>query len=198
MVWEPWVELGTVNLHTNLPAAADAVIVVPPVSVPIEQLTNVNELPANVTVTVPDSVNPVPVSVAETPYGPWVGTTDSANAVTVNVVVCVSPEPTSVALIVSAPIVGPGTVNLQTSLPTVEVVIVVPPVSVPVEQLTNESELPANVTVTVLDTVNPVPVSVAELPMGPCVGATERASAVTWNVFAADASFVASSSPTTL
>jgi len=56
-----------------------------PLSVPGEQLTNVSEPPANVTVTVPDAVNPVPVSVAELPTGPWPGATVTACGVTVNV-----------------------------------------------------------------------------------------------------------------
>jgi hypothetical protein len=100
--------------------------------------------------------------------------------VTVNVVVVVRADPASVAWRVCAPALDAGTVNLQTNAPEVVVVIVVLlALRAPDEQLTNASELPANVTVTVPDSVKPEPVRMTEPPTGPWLGFATMVGTVT-------------------
>jgi hypothetical protein len=171
----PTVPLGALKVHANVPVA-------PVVSEPLVQLVIDTPSKTSDPRTV-ETENPVPETVTAAPTGPWAGFTVMAGIVTVNVVVGVSPEPTSVASMSWEPALELGTVNVQTKPPAAVVVMVVPPpLSVPDEQLVNASEIPANVTVTEFDIVNPVPVRVAELPIGPWAGLTVIACGVTVNV----------------
>ena len=169
---EPALELGTVKTQTN-PPVAFVVIVVPPLNVPDEQLTKVSELPENVTVTVFDSENPVPVNVTELPTVPWVGFTAITGVVTVNVPVAAGP-PTSVAVTV-VPDVPPGTTNVQVNAPALFVV------REPLVQLAIVTESKTS-DASVVDTEKPVPDTVTVEPRGPCVGDTVIAGVVTVNV----------------
>ncbi len=186
----PDVPPGTANVQLNAPVA-------PVVSEPLVQLAIVTESNTSDDNTI-DAENPVPATVTVAPIGPCPGVTVIAGVVTMNTFVAVCPEPASVAWIGCDPGLAVGTVNVQTNAPVAVVVMVfLSPLSVPGEQLTNVSEPPANVTVTVPDAVNPVPVSVTELPTGPWPGATVIACGVTVNVCALVGVLVVTSSPTT-
>ena len=186
----PDVPAGTLNVQLNEPVPSV-------VRLPLVQLAIVTESNTRDDNAV-DTENPVPATVTVAPIGPCPGVTVIASVVTVKAVVAVRPEPASVAWIGCDPELAVGTVNVQTNPPVAVVVMVfLSPLSVPGEQLTNVSEPPANVTVTVPDAVNPVPVSVAELPTGPWPGATVTACGVTVNVCTLVGVLVATSSPTT-
>ena len=187
----PDVSPGTTNAQLNAP-------VVSVVRAPLVQFALVIAAPSKPNPTKLVTEKFVPETVTVAPVGPCPGVTVIAGVVTVKAVVAVRPEPASVAWIGCDPELAVGTVNVQTNPPVAVVVMVfLSPLSVPGEQLTNVSEPPANVTVTVPDAVNPVPVSVAELPTGPWPGATVTACGVTVNVCALVGVLVATSSPTT-
>jgi len=121
--------------------------------------------------------NPDPVTVTVEPGNPFLGETLIDGVVTLKLrVAC--PPPTSVAVTV-VPDVPLGTVKVQLKEPVALV-----PRPPPRLQLT--ITMPSKTRPTVVETENPVPVTVTVAPTGPFVGATVIFGVVTLNVPVAD------------
>jgi hypothetical protein len=179
----PDVPTGTANVHVQAPAPL--VLSEPDVHAPVRIDTV-----SNVSVTLFATVNPVPATVTELPFGPCPGVTVIVGTVTVYVPPAELPDPTSVAE-TTVPDVPTGTANVHVQAPA-PLVLSEPDVHAPVR-----IDTVSNVSVTLFATVNPVPATVTELPFGPCPGVTVTNRLETTNVTDEAVVLVAVSFPAT-
>jgi hypothetical protein len=161
----PEVPLGTRKVHDQVPVPL--VLKEPAVHSP----TRI-ETVSNVSVAELETVNPAPETVTELCTGPCPGVTVIAGMVTMYVPPADPPDPVSTA-VTTVPEVPLGTRKVHDQVPVPLVL------SDPGEQDVTETE--SNVSVTELETVNPVPETVTALPAGPCEGATAIDGVVTRN-----------------
>jgi len=119
-------------------------------------------------------VNPVPETATLTPLSPWVGERVIAGVVIVNSAVALSKLPSDpVAFTVYAVADAvPVIVTTQLNVPVPETVA--PQLVIVAPELI--------VVVTALPVLNPVPETVTDAPLGPCVGVRVIAGVVTGNV----------------
>jgi len=149
---------GTVNVHVKVPVA-EVVFVV--------QVCTLGVAPLNVIVPIAvDTEKPEPATVTEVPMRPWLGDKVIVGVVTVKVAEAVSAGTVPTSLPERTTAYGPdamdGTVNVHVKVPVAEVVwdVQVCPLGV----------APLNVIVLmVVETENPEPVTVTEVPIGPWI-----------------------------
>jgi len=141
----PEVPLGTAKVQLNAPVAPELI---------------------DVETTVP-SVNPVPETVTDTPFGPCIGVSVTAGTVTVNDTAVVDAlVATSSPTTLYDPADSLGTLNVHVNVPLALVVIVVP-LAVPAVHPVALCNTPSNATVADDDTEKPLPVTVYVAPTGP-------------------------------